>query len=93
MVIAMRTLAEDDNDRRWSDLVQAVNTADDAAYRLTAALRYPSCKERDEAISYAADQLDACVQETKDLFNKLFRAEREEVVPLEEDDWKMKVVG
>jgi hypothetical protein len=87
----MRTPAEDESDRGvWSDLARAVNTAADAAYLLTAALR---CKERDEAIAYAADQLDERVQETKDLFNKLFRAQREEIVPPGEDDRKMKVVG
>jgi hypothetical protein len=90
----MRTLAEDDRDRGlWSDLAYAINTAADAAYLLTAAHGYPRCRERDEAIAYATYQLDERVQETKDLFNKLFRAEREDVVPLEEDDRKMKVVG
>jgi hypothetical protein len=87
----MRTPAEDESDRVvWSDLARAVNTAADAAYLLTVALRR---RERDEAIAYAADRLDERVQETKDLLNKLFRAEREEVVPPEEDDRKMKVVG
>jgi hypothetical protein len=88
----MIKIIEDESDRGlWSDLAHAVNTAADGAYLLTAALR---CKERDEVIAYAADQLDERVQETKDLFNKLFRAEREEVVSArEEDDRKMKVVG
>jgi hypothetical protein len=75
----MGTPAEDESDRVvWSDPARAVNTAADAAYLLTVALRR---SERDEAIAHAADQLDERVQETKDLFNKLFRAEREEVVP------------
>jgi hypothetical protein len=69
----MIKINEDESDRGlWSDLAHAVNTAADGAYLLTAALR---CNERDEVIAYAADQLDERVQETKGLFNKLFRAE------------------
>jgi hypothetical protein len=87
----MIKIIEDESDRGlWSDVAHAVNTAADAAYLLTAALR---CKERDEAVAYAADQLDERVQETKDLFNKLFRARsgRRSFPP--KDDRKMKAVG
>jgi hypothetical protein len=66
-------IVEDESDRgTWSNLANAVNAAANAAYLLTAALGYSRCKERDEAVAYAAYQLDERVQETKDLFNKLF---------------------
>jgi hypothetical protein len=90
----MRTLAEDESDPGlWSDLARAVNTAADAVYLLTRAVGYPRCKERDEAVAYAAYQLDQRVQETKDLFNKLLDEVR--TAPLEEDesDRKINVVG
>jgi hypothetical protein len=65
----------------------AVNAAANATYLLTAALGYPTCRERDEAVAYAACQLDERVQETKDLFSKLFGERRDE------GERKMKVVG
>jgi hypothetical protein len=92
-------IVEDENDREmWSSLAHVLNTAANAAYLMTRALGYPRCKERDEAVAFAARQLDERVQETKDLFNKLFKqvpTEPEEVVSLEEDesDRKIKVVG
>jgi hypothetical protein len=79
-------IVEDENDREmWSTLAHVVNTAANAAYLLTRTLGYPRGKERDEAVAFAARQLDRRVQETKHLFNKLFKqvqTKREEVVSL-----------
>jgi hypothetical protein len=83
-----KIIVDDENDPgTWSNLANAINTAANAAYLLTAALGYPRCKERDEAVAYAAYQLDERVRETKDLFSKLFDEGRDE------GERKMKVVG
>jgi hypothetical protein len=83
-----KKIVEEESDcATWSELAKALNAAANAAYLLTRALGYPRCKERDEAVAYAGCQLDKRVQETKDLFNKLFDE------GWDEGERKMKVVG
>ena len=71
----------------WNDLANAIETASSVAFLLTAAADKPPGKERNNAVTFAAYQLEELVTETRELFRKLCaeirasRAARDEAAP------------